>query len=578
MENFLSKLEGLIAAHDCVEECNTIELRRHEGAHIDARLFLRDQRGARSPSTGRLLDAMAEMPEVESVKSKKATVSVRLADDYVEALGRELEGGDTSSIAAPANGAPERYLVGFLGPNISKALHLGHLRNIIIGNALAAAFERAGAQSESYSLIGDIGRNVCEAMAGYRMFHAEAGPGRASMKSDHLIGTYYQEYVDRTRETLGALGDESDPCGREHVPAADLADELLLLWRKGEPATKELWALICDMVERGHDDTLGRLGVVVDRRYYESAHVDAGLEIVRRGLAEGILEQLPDGTIIHDTGRDSFRRLVLVRRDGFPTEHGRVIAVFHRVFVEREAGCVHVDWNGAEWEPALTAMKELMGALALIPGKVTHLPMFHGMLTADGEKMSSRNKGPVLIDDILDELHRSPDVIALADSSQGAVGPQVVTDIVLKGFFLCRAVSKPLTYSWSRLMDGVGNPGWMLARAWCRASAGATSAVGAGSDDSAAYRTAVVQSQGFPRELKHAMQDVQLSGLTRFALQFCESYLASAHTGRTDRVAYTVLGAALDSLGIATGKNPRRCIRDARSLAHHGAAAGARSP
>jgi arginyl-tRNA synthetase len=558
VQNLIAKLHLLLQEQGLVSLCNTIELRRHESPYADVRLFLNEQFAEGPSSAVRLADALNQLPEVSSVKLKKWAVSVRLSDDFIESAGRELELGCRPAGGLPEAGDGNRYLIGFLGPNTSKALHLGHLRNIIIGNALACAFASAGAASRSYSLVGDIGRNVCEAMAGYQLFHDGERPERAGLKSDHFVGRCYQDYLNFARNPQALAGAESDPCAREHVPTGDLADELLQRWRSGDPAATGLWGWFRDMVEAGHDETLKRLGVVVDGCYYESEHLDLAREIIGRGLENGTLERSDDGMVIYNTGREEFRKIVLARSDGFPTEHGRVLAVFHHILAESEVGCTHIDWNGTEWEPAQTVLHDLMRAMSLIPGESTHLPVFHGMVLFDGEKMSSSQaKEPVLVDDLIEKLRQSPQVADLMRRAGTGTSAAAIADIVLKGFFLCEPLSKPVTYSWEKLVDRRANHGWLIARAWCAANSaeGGEADEGPRSASQSAYRVAVVQAHGLPRALSHVIRTATPESLVRYLLHFCERYLADAATAATPRlrgVALTVLNTTLESLGFST--------------------------
>jgi arginyl-tRNA synthetase len=553
MRNIIATLQTLFLECELTSLCNTIELRRFEEPYADLRLFLGDQPAVNSAPAARLVSALGQLPEVTSVKPKKSVISVRLCDDFIQTAGRALELGESPAEGIDAGFGSKLYLIGFLGPNTSKALHLGHLRNIIVGNALASAFTCAGAVSESYSLVGDIGRNICEAMAGYQMFNEGEALPPAGMKPDHFVGRCYKDYLMHARDSLENPGDGTDPCAREHVPATDLADDLLQRWRDGDNATRSLWLMFREMVETGHNKTLASLGVVVKRCYYESDHVDHASDLITRGLSEGLLERLDDGMVVYNTGRDEFRKIVLQRSDGFPTEHGRVLAVFHHIFHERPEGCVHIDWNGTEWEPAQTVLKDLMQALYLIPGNSVHTPVFHGMLLFDGEKMSSSHQNePVLVDELLERLWHAPEVSALAEAYRGCVDPRVIADIIVKGFFLFEPVSKPLAYSWSRLIDPAVNRGWSIAHAWCRVNSSVPGGDELNSGSHPAYRLAVMQAQSFPQILTNATRKIQPESLTRFLIHFCDRYLTSAPSPPLNRVALTVLRAALKSLGFST--------------------------
>lgn len=539
--------------HGLADICNAITVRSHESAYADIRLFLRDN-DTLEPRNHKPLPSFEDSPAIASQKRRGSTVSVRLQDALIREAGRELEAGFfPGSPAVEEPDDPREYWIGFLGPNTCKPLHLGHLRNIIIGHALTNFLSSAGLRCQAYSLVGDIGRNVCEAMAGYDLFHSGATPERLQMKPDHFAGMCYRDYLEHA--AVEGKAEESDPCAREHVPAKDAADDLLLRWRSGESATRERWKWFRDMVEAGHEETLRKLAIPPGYRYYESDAIECAVSLLRTGVQKGILTRLEDGMVVYHTGREEFRTLVLARSDGFPTEHGRVLAVFHRLFLDRSDGCVHIDWNGTEWEPAQAAIADVMRSLSLIPPHTEHRPVFHGMVLTGGDKMSSHRKGPVLIDDFIAEVRASNAIKALAEGCGSQVDPAVLSDQVIKGFFLFPAIPKPLAYSWERLMDPESNRGWTVARAWARAFS--TSETGpAASPDIAgpSYRFAVLHAHGFAAEQAAAVRKLQVSGVTAWLLQFCEKYLAAPPSAGLDRVARTILRQGLRTIGFMAGE------------------------
>jgi arginyl-tRNA synthetase len=541
----VAQLEGAVADLP-PDRLATIELRRRAEPYADVRLLFGPP-GERIP---RLAQRLAALPAVASVRSRGMTVSLRLRDDAVASLGRTLEDGQLPAVSTAALADPAPVAVGFLGPNISKPLHLGHLRNAVLGSALTSVLASAGVPTHSYSLVGDIGRNMCEALAGQQLLDGADTCSPPSLKPDHLVGRWYRAYIEHSGATCDA-DDDADPCRREGTTQADLADALLTAWRRGEPAIRERWRQLCDMVERGHEATLRELGVSVDRCWYESAHVEHAVSILRWGVRQGILRELLDGSVVFDSGRPEFRRIVLLRPDGFPTEYARVVAVFHRIFTEPHTRLVHVDWNGTEWAPAQAVLEELMRRLDLIPEQVEHRMLFHGMVLQDGAAMSSSRPSAVLIDEVIDMLRRSREVVDLAGGSADTVSPGVVADLVLRAFFLCAPLAKPLAYSPARLLDPAGNPGWTIAKAWCRAQAQSRPGPAPSPDPAhdPSYRLAVLQGQAFAIELHRTAATLHLPHLTRFLVRYADGYLSAGAGCRTARVAQTVLAGALRSLG-----------------------------
>ena len=532
------------------EDQFSLELRRRLDDPADLRVILRP--GAMdSERLPRVRASIEALPAVGGVAMDGNRLLVELDRAHLAAIGRELEAGTPFTPSSVALATP--HLVGYLAANTCKALHLGHLRNIVLGNALTSALRTAGVPVVPYSLVGDIGRSICEAMAGLMTSGDELSSGE---KADHVAGRIYSEYV-----AVGAasrpVGDENDPCAREAQPWGDLADVLMTRWRQAEPAARDLWTHLRSTIMDGHRRTLAELGVTIDEWWYESSCVDEAVDLFEDARRRGVVERSADGTIVFDTGREEFRVMPLVRSDGFPTEHARIIAVQRQIFARADGPLVHAEWTGGEWESAQTVLHEIMDRLGIIPEHVSHRPLSHGMVLVDGVPLSS-SKGQVpLIDDLIVRLRDTEAIRELADSSCGGTDVRVLADIVLKGLMLCAPAQKPLDFSWGRLLDPTLNPGWTLARAWARAS-GPRSHHSDGSVGSLAHRTLVVQAMESSLAIEATAADLDVRSGARFVVRFAKLYLSLASDDeRLRRIAHTVLASALDGLGFDIYAVPR---------------------
>ena len=515
-------LDGVVSA--------SVVLRSQAHPHADVSVFLDDPRAseivARSAGMRR---------EIASVRARGPKVTLRLSDEYVTALGTALEAG-----AAPSLDGSRRYrphLVSYLGANLSKPLHLGHLRNVVVGHALASAFAATGTPTATYSVVGDIGRNVCEAMAGYDMFHRDATPETLGVKSDHLVGTCYSAYLGVVTP-MG--GDGGDPVDREYVAIGDRADALLDGWRRGDPDVVTLWRRICEYAQRGHEATLADLGVVLGGYRTESAATRRADELVDRALTAGVAERIPDGRVVYVTGREELATVVLRRSDGFPTEHARIVAVFEDV-LGRAGDAVNIEINGTDWFPGQTVLGELMCRLGIMPSGVEHRPIYHGLVLANETQLSSSGADPVLADDVVAALRASREVAAI----DGVPAP-VVADVVLKVFLLTTPILRSVTYSWPRLVNPSANPAWGVARAWAASVSGGDRIA----RDDAAYRLAVLRAHALPGAVEDTLDRLDPSLLTRFVVQLAGGDLLDASDDRVHRILRTVLATAFDVLGV----------------------------
>lgn len=542
--NILNHIEELVRSAGGGESCQTVELRRRGNAPTDVRLFFKGREWISSPAGKEFQEILAADPAVADIRPKGTTISIRFADDFIDELGKNLERGDGSTLDTSSVMAGREYAVGFAGPNTSKALHIGHLRNITIGSALAATLAAAGADVIRQSLVGDIGRNICEAMAGLRKYHPDGIPD--DVKPDHLIGRCYSRYIGEYSGGSSAGTRPDDPADRESHVADDLADEYMRGWLAGDPATRELWRRTRDLVLEGHRQTLARFGITIDRHDYESDAMEDVPALMAHGVGAGIIRRESDGTIVYDSGRPEFEKMVLLRSDGFPTEHARLLGVYYRLFGGWRDRRNYIDLSGTEWQPASVLHTELLERLRPELMFGSHILLFHGMVTLGNTKMSSSEGGAPLIDELLARIDETPEIGELVRLSGGTIAAGELTAIIVKSFFLCRPHMKPMEFSWDLLM-GDDNPGWIIARAWCETMKpeGASATF-----DPDAYRLAVIRSQDFYRTVENAVSTLSLAGLASYLLHFCEDFLASPSDPRLRGVVRTVLQRVMPALGL----------------------------
>src|ERR1700744_900426 len=244
--NLFDSIDGVVAGgSDAAAPWAARSPFRPEGER-DLMLVPRVRDWATDEAAREALERIAADPAVAALRETKGGVDVVLDDNWVEARGRVLETGADPADANADLAADARYAVYFWGANTTKALHVGHLRNLALGNAIAAALRVGGARVENRSLICDVGRSMGEAMAGV------VASGRADdelgaengEKSDHFVGLCYSEYVAASRNGTGGDDDDGaeDSVARESALYEDKADELMMRVLAGEQAALELWS------------------------------------------------------------------------------------------------------------------------------------------------------------------------------------------------------------------------------------------------------------------------------------------------------------------------------------------------
>lgn len=520
-------------------------VRRLARSPVDVRLFLAEPpRGAAGDA---LLERLSVDAWIDSARRKGTSYSLRLTPEFIDELGTELEHGDAAETGRVRVLEGRTFVVNFLNPNATKPLHLGHLRNVAMGMALAASYEECGAQVARQCYVCDIGRNVCEALAGYERYHADEDPGAAGVRPDQFVGRCYSEYATAASPALPGP-EPDDPIAGETTLADDRADELIRAWASGDPATRRLWERVRGWALSGQEDTLRRLGVRWDRVHYESATMPTVAAFTKQGLAQGLFVRGPSEAVSYETGREEHASLKLLREDGFPTEHARVIALF----LDEQASSGDVDgWIvvcGEEWGTAGQVELEIARRLGGgdLAAKVEVLT--HGMVTASGSKMKSRDGRALLIDDFLDRLEHAPETRAALAEFGHPIEPHAFADLLVRGYFLSRKPSKGIEFRWAEFVDPVHNPAWILARAWCRANRadGPSAAPG----DAERYRTAVMQFFQYRQLLERTNEGFQGTPLMKFANGIASWYLECPSDERLDRVVRTILRMCLGSLGI----------------------------
>ncbi len=505
------------------------------------------------------LERIAGEPAVAGVLRGGTVVRVRLADEWVAEAGARLEAGEGLAAEGADLAAGARYAVYFWGANTTKALHIGHLRNLAIGNAIGASLSAAGAEVEHRSLICDVGRSMGEAMAGVVASGREqAGGGpEGDEKSDHFVGLCYADYVKAGRDA-GLEDGAEDSVARESALFNDKADELMNRVLRGDQSALELWSKTRAWVISGQRKTLARLGVSFDEVIFESDYLPEVAELANRGLAAGTLtRRYGDEMVMWETEREELEEMPLLRADGLPTQHMRALA-YWAAAPELE-DVISLQVCGNEWVSHVTCRRALIDALGVTNGNgngsargggpPTH-DVFHGMVARGRESISSSKKGALLVDELADwlaaALREDP---RRREALAGHPDPDRVPAQIALGFFLLQPTSKRVEFEPEKLLrEGKASLGWDLALAQAHRSGEARLAGPPAADPD--YRWAVVQSQMYRRHLASAVEGFDTLPLARFLDHFARWTVEAERPPEVERVAAAVLAAGAAGLGI----------------------------
>ncbi len=229
----------------------------------------------------------------------------------------EIHGEEHYGFAAPGPDA-ETIVIEYSSPNTNKPLHLGHIRNNLLGFSLSRICAAAGARVIRTNIVNDRGIHICKSMLAWLRYGNGRTPASEGMKGDHFVGDYYVLFEKKLREQIEPLVDAGSTPeeARENAPLMLEARQLLLKWEAGDPDTVQLWQMMNSWVYEGFDVTYRALGVEFDRIYYESDTYKIGKEIVLRSLAEGHLIRREDGSVWIDLTADKLDQKLLLRSDG----------------------------------------------------------------------------------------------------------------------------------------------------------------------------------------------------------------------------------------------------------------------
>jgi arginyl-tRNA synthetase len=513
----------------------------------------REDEGARQA-----LDRIEAESWVAALDREGRQPTVKLADEWIEAQGEAIRSGSFGARTFADMAADNRYAVYFWGANTTKALHIGHLRNLAVGNAIAGALRQAGARVDNRSLICDVGRSMGEAMAGVATRAGEdAGPD-SSQKSDHFVGFCYADYVTASRN--GGLGDDGaeDSVARESTQYDDKADEMMMRVLAGDQKALEVWSRTRSWVVSGQRKTLARLGIAFDKVIYESDYLPEVAEFMNQGLAAGTLtKRWGDDMVMYETEREELEEMPLVRSDGLPTQHMRALAYW--AAADELDDVISMQVCGNEWVAHVTCRRKLIDEMGLQNGNgngsargggpPTH-DIFHGMVARENESISSSKKGALLIDELVEWLEQElAGSQELAREMQRHPHPEAVPAQVALGYFLLQPTTKQVRFGKDKLLvEGKGSLGWDLARAQAHRASAAIAGERPAQDPD--YRFAVVQSEHYRVHLRSAVDEFDVAPLSKYLSHFARWYREDERAPEVEAVVQPVLEQGLRGLGL----------------------------
>ena len=345
----------------------------------------------------------AASPLVSSFNAVQGFLNIVLSSDQIQARFDAIRSADAWGTTPVDPNAPAA-MVEFSSPNTNKPLHLGHVRNILLGHSVSRILEASGRKVVQVQIVNDRGVHICKSMWAWQQFGGGITPDSAGKKGDHLVGNFYvrfdQEFRSQVRELMAQGRDED--AAKAVAQCMLEVQEMLRQWEAGDTEVRSLWATMNGWVYDGFNQTYSRLGVRFDRNYYESETYVLGKQDIEEGLARGVFYRRDDGSVWIDLREDGLDEKLVLRRDGtsvyMTQDIGTAIQRFKDFSIDR---LTYVVGNEQDYhfKVLFLILKKLGYAWA---DQLYHLS--YGMVDLPSGKMKSREGTVVDADDLLDEM------------------------------------------------------------------------------------------------------------------------------------------------------------------------------
>ena len=299
----------------------------------------------------------------------------------------------------------QNIMVEFSSPNTNKPLHLGHIRNNLLGDSVSRLLKACGNNVMKVTLVNDRGVHICKSMLAWLKTGNGITPENSGKKGDHLVGDCYVAFNDIYKKEVDELvaGGMTKDQAEKEAPSLKEAHEMLVKWEEGDKDVRELWKTMNGWVMDGFDKTYRELGISFDKTYFESETYLLGKELVQKGLDMGVFVKDPDGSVWCDLTADGLDRKLLLRSDGTSVYMTQDLGTAERRFSEYKLDS-HVYVVGNEQNYHFQVLKLILGKLGFKwADDIFHLS--YGMVELPEGKMKSREGTVVDADDLLEQMY-----------------------------------------------------------------------------------------------------------------------------------------------------------------------------
>lgn len=344
----------------------------------------------------------ANVPEISEYNCVKGFLNLLFSNLFWNELFGEIV-ADKDFGDLPKTG--KNIMVEFSSPNTNKPLHLGHIRNNLLGDSVSRLLKASGNNVIKTTLVNDRGVHICKSMLAWLKVGNGATPESTGIKGDHLVGDMYVAFNDIYKKEVEELiaGGMDEETAKKEAPCLKEAHEMLQKWEAGDKEVRDLWARMNGWVLKGFDESYKALGITFDKVYYESQTYLLGKELVQKGLDMGVFVKDPDGSVWCDLTADGLDRKLLIRSDGTSVYITQDLGTAERRFAEYHLDS-HVYVVGNEQNYHFQVLKLILKKLGFEwSDNIFHLS--YGMVELPEGKMKSREGTVVDADDLIQKMY-----------------------------------------------------------------------------------------------------------------------------------------------------------------------------
>ena len=375
----------------------------------------------------------------------------------------------------PAPGSKGAYIVEYSSPNTNKPLHLGHIRNNLLGYSVAEILKANGVAVTKVQIINDRGIHICKSMLAWQEYGNGETPDSSELKGDHLVGKYYVKFDQVYKEEIKALIAEgkTEEEAKKQAPSLLKAQQMLLKWEEGDAGVVALWKTMNDWVYNGFNTTYAKLGVNFDKNYYESQTYVLGKDDVTKGLESGVFYKKEDGSVWIDLESDGLDHKLVLRSDGTSVYMTQDIGTAIQRFKDFEAkGMTYVVGNEQDYHFKVLFL--ILSKLGYAWAEQLH-HLSYGMVDLPSGKMKSREGTVVDADDLIDGMVADAEAISKElgklDGLEEAEQQELFTTLglgALKYFILKVDPKKRMLFNPAESIDFNGHTGPFIQYAYAR--------------------------------------------------------------------------------------------------------------